>query len=278
MKPGKGSGSNMGGDHISDREMLLDLDGELPGARATEIGEHLAGCRSCRERRAEIERGSAGFAAYYQALDLPPIDGPRALLRARLSEATADVPAPPRWWEPFAIRGSLAWAGGALLLLAVTAGPVLYRSLHGTNPFAPNAALTPGSTRSVSRETVCEAGGRPEFHGVPASVARTVFTHYGIRNPRPRSYEVDYLIPPSLGGTEEPSNLWPQPYSAGVWTAPVKDALEDRLRALVCEGKLDLATAQQDLARDWIGAYKKYFRTDRPLVDHAAFVKDQPWE
>ena len=113
---------------------------------------------------------------------------------------------------------------------------------------------------------------------VSASLARQVFRRYGIRNPRPRSYEVDYLVPPALGGTADPSNLWPQPYSAGVWNSRVKDALEDRLRALVCEGKLDLATAQRDLASDWIAAYKKYFHTGAPLLDHVAFVKDRPWE
>jgi hypothetical protein len=109
-------------------------------------------------------------------------------------------------------------------------------------------------------------------------MAQQVFRRYGIRNPRPRTYEVDYLIPPSLGGSDDLRNLWPEPYSAGVWNARVKDALEDRLRWLVCDGKLDLATAQRDLSRDWIAAYKKYFRTDRPLLDHLAFVKDQPWE
>ena len=100
---------------------------------------------------------------------------------------------------------------------------------------------------------------------------------YGIHDPQPRSYEVDYLIPPSLGGVEVVSNLWPQPY-AGVWTARVKDALEDRMRAMVCEGSLDLAAAQSELARDWVGAYRKYFKTESPLLDHVAFVKDRPWE
>jgi hypothetical protein len=41
---------------------------------------------------------------------------------------------------------------------------------------------------------------------------------------------------------------------------------------------LDLATAQRDLAGDWIAAYKKYFHTNAPLLDHVAFVKDRPWE
>ena len=145
--------------------------------------------------------------------------------------------------------------------------------------FAPNTAWTPGSVRASSRDAVCSAPDREAPSPVvSASVAQEVFRRYGIRNPRPRSYEVDYLIPPALGGTGDPRNLWPQPYSAGVWNARVKDALEDRLRTLVCEGNLDLAIAQRDLARDWIAAYKKYFRTGTPLLDHVAFVKDRPWE
>jgi hypothetical protein len=50
----------------------------------------------------------------------------------------------------------------------------------------------------------------------------------------------------------------------------VKDELEDRLHTMVCSGALDLASAQQDIARDWIGAYKKYFDTDRPVSSYPA--------
>jgi hypothetical protein len=35
---------------------------------------------------------------------------------------------------------------------------------------------------------------------------------------------------------------------------------------MVCAGTLDLATAQHDIATDWIAAYKKYFHTDKPMV------------
>jgi hypothetical protein len=38
----------------------------------------------------------------------------------------------------------------------------------------------------------------------------------------------------------------------------VKDRLEDRLHALVISRKLDLETAQREIATDWIAAYKKY--------------------
>ncbi len=64
----------------------------------------------------------------------------------------------------------------------------------------------------------------------------------------------------------------------GRWNARVKDELEDHLRELVCEGKLELAEAQREIARDWIAAYQKYFRADGPFYAHLAFVKDHPWD
>jgi len=109
-------------------------------------------------------------------------------------------------------------------------------------------------------------------------VGRQVFDHYGIDRPRPRDYELDYLIAPELGGADDPRNYWPQPYGVSEWNAHVKDALEDRLHELVCENKLSLATAQHDISSNWIAAYKKYFQTQEPMASHRAFTKDRPWE
>jgi hypothetical protein len=50
-----------------------------------------------------------------------------------------------------------------------------------------------------------------------------------------------------------------------MWNARVEDALEDRLRDLVCSGDVDLPTAQREISTDWIGAYKKYFHKDKPI-------------
>ena len=44
----------------------------------------------------------------------------------------------------------------------------------------------------------------------------------------------------------------------GEWMYQMKNRLERRLRKLVCSGALDVKIAQQEIARDWIGAYKKY--------------------
>jgi len=94
-----------------------------------------------------------------------------------------------------------------------------------------------------------------------------VFAEYGLAQAQPRAYEVDYLVTPALGGADDIRNLWPHSDSS-VWNARVKDALEDRLRDMVCDGSLDLADAQREIAVDWIGAYRKYFHTDRPLPGH----------
>src|SRR6202167_6770544 len=78
--------------HISDQELLLAADGELPTRCAAQVHAHLAACWSCRARMAEIEGSIADFArSHRQTLDpqLPPIAGPRALLRAQLAELAA---------------------------------------------------------------------------------------------------------------------------------------------------------------------------------------------
>jgi hypothetical protein len=71
------------------------------------------------------------------------------------------------------------------------------------------------------------------------------------------AHEVDHLISLELGGSNVIRNLWPEPY-AGKWGARTKDVLENRLHELVCEGRLVLASAQHQEARDWIAAYRRY--------------------
>ena len=82
-------------------------------------------------------------------------------------------------------------------------------------------------------------------------------------------YELDYLITPELGGAPDARNLWPQRYGSRVWNAHVKDDLERLLPRMVCNQEIRLETAQREIARDWIAAYRKYFKTDAPLQAEA---------
>ena len=78
------------------------------------------------------------------------------------------------------------------------------------------------------------------------------------RSATPACYEEDHLISLELGGhPTSPDNLWPEPWF-GTWNAKVKDALEDRLHAMVCSGDISLRDAQKAIATDWVGAYRKY--------------------
>jgi hypothetical protein len=85
-----------------------------------------------------------------------------------------------------------------------------------------------------------------------------VYREYGITQHHRGEYECDHLISLELGGSNSIKNLWPQSYRTRPWNARVKDRLENRLHQLVCAGQLELKTAQQAIALNWIEAYKRY--------------------
>jgi hypothetical protein len=253
--------------HLSDPDLVQAADGELSPVRAAKVAAHLAGCWSCRARKQAMEEAVVDYVRLHnQTLDplLPPAAGPRALLKARLAEAAA---APQNPWQ---VLFSWRYAGVALSCVLLVAAVVQYQARHGVSVFRtvpvsfPEPSLTPGVVVTANKKQVCE-GAPPKNRIVTASLRRKVFEEYGIVSAEPRAYEVDYLITPALGGADDIRNLWPQSYSSAVWNARVKDALEDRLHDLVCEGNLELATAQHDISSDWIAAYKKYFHTEGPL-------------
>jgi hypothetical protein len=201
---------------------------------------------------------------------VPPPDGPRALLKARLDQlAETQHTSWLQWVRGTSFRMSAAIAGIACALGVLSyfsfetwTGRRLERMVAVSTP---NPSLTPGATVLANRGAVCSES-NTKNRVVPISLQRRVFSEYGIRTAQPSAYEVDYLITPALGGADDIHNLWPQSKQATIWNAQVKDALEDHLRDLVCEGKLELATAQHEMATNWIEAYKKYFHTDRPLT------------
>lgn len=266
--------------HIPDEDLLQLMDGELARTRSQEVEAHLLRCWRCRSRRGELEQSISEFVRFQRVefdSRIPDISGPAAQLHARL-DTLANEPQRQRT-HFFGLRWAsvpTAIAASAVVLGVVLLSWPLSRSASAAS--LPNSKLTPGATREISKEQVCALPGEDEERQVPTDLAIHVFQEYGIHQPRPRAYEMDYLITPALGGAEDVRNLWPQPYSGSVWTAHVKDALEDHLRTLVCKGEIDLATAQHEMASNWIAAYQKYFQTRRPLASHISFTKDLPWE
>ena len=273
--------------HLLDEDLLLFADGECSTRRAGRVRKHLAACWDCRARMAELEGTISEFVrAYHQSLDpqLPPVAGPRALLKARLAEL-ANRSASARGFALWQLMPSgRRWATAAVVVLLTTLGVLWlsHRDLRRIEsrfarlmaPPIPDRRLTPGATRAVRTADVCAGEYHNEARLLPVSVQRQVFAEYGMASARSKDYELDYLITPELGGSDDIRNLWPEPYSSTVWNAHVKDALEDRLHELVCDGKIDLPTAQRDIATDWISAYKKYFQTEKPLSKRRQSASD----
>jgi hypothetical protein len=267
--------------HLSDQEILLVTDDELNPSRRIPVHAHLDSCATCRARLAEIKFTLAEFSLLRQnggsEQELPPADDARAALQARLAESAASRSRRPWRAICFFMSPGTQWAivGAALLFAALgiwairhqearssEVGPALAEAESGP---IPDKNLTPGATLPVTAGEICRLGDSGETRPIPASERQRVLQEYRTPESRAAEYEVDFLITPGLGGADDIRNLWPEPYSSTVWNAHVKDALEDRLHDMVCSGQLDLATAQHDIATDWISAYKKYFHTQNPL-------------
>jgi hypothetical protein len=73
-------------------------------------------------------------------------------------------------------------------------------------------------------------------------------------------YELDHIVPLVVGGhPRKLANLMLQPYE-GALGARQKDRLELKLQNMVCNGEIDLATAQREIGSDWVSAYEKYIK------------------
>jgi hypothetical protein len=188
--------------HISDRNLLLSVDGEISKRRMAKIREHLAACWACRARMKKLENTVTDFVTIcHQNLDLqlPASTGPRALLRAQLARLAEESYPDPR---PQFVR--------SLFQLGRLPSGLEFGKLSAEPVFSPDPRKTPGMTSALTQWQVCRQE-TAEVRSIPASMGKEVFEKYGIVAPPPRAYELDFLISPELGGAEDVRNLWPQP-------------------------------------------------------------------
>jgi hypothetical protein len=126
----------------------------------------------------------------------------------------------------------------------------------------PNPTMTGGSVRIDGHDVNATCGHSKEHRGSMSHARRDdILTRYGLPPGTHPDYEIDHLIPLCLGGSDDPSNLWPEPRRSiePKWNAEAKDRLERFMCDMVCSGQLDIATAQEALAKDWVAAYHKYY-------------------
>lgn len=138
--------------------------------------------------------------------------------------------------------------------------PNVRASAHvGDSSLYPDPSLTPGAVfPNVTESDVCTPGYSKTVRNVSAQTKAEVFREYGI-TPEPGKYEIDHFISLELGGSNDISNLWPEPYDPRPG-AHEKDSVENYLHAQVCSGAMTLKQAQDAISTDW---YKVYLQSHK---------------
>lgn len=127
---------------------------------------------------------------------------------------------------------------------------------RGPASLYPNSSLTPGAILPVTVQQVCTPGYSSTVRNVNNVTKNQVFAEYNIPQSArtPGAYEVDHFISLELGGSNDISNLWPEP-ALPVPGFHQKDMVENYLHSQVCSGKLILQQAQQEISTDWYQVY-----------------------
>lgn len=130
-------------------------------------------------------------------------------------------------------------------------GHCAYRD-HG---LLPDPRCTPGSvdpavTQGNIRSTICWYGYTRTVRPPEAQTERFKFDAEYAGYATSGRTELDHLVPLELGGSNDATNLWPEP---GASPNP-KDSTERALNRAVCEGRIPLAAAQNAIASNWTTA------------------------
>lgn len=159
----------------------------------------------------------------------------------------------------------LAW-----LLVCPFAGAQTAHYGHDGKYLLPDKKLTPGA---VNPEIIADPSGDKRlmdgvevnicakdfrtgpFRNTTESMKEEVCREYAAKDcPDPKKGEVDHLVPLELGGEDALDNLWwqdaPQ-YHFKDWQ------VEDKLKPLVCHGKMTLKQAQTCIRDNWVECARK---------------------
>ena len=142
--------------HLTDREILQEIDGELSESRRSAVNCHLGECDACSARRTAIASAASATSVDYRATNTA---GPHAEhFRDRLEIALARMAREPH--RPrFATAPAIAVVAVAVSIASAT---IYLQSAPDTNSLAarhrlalPVASLTPGAAWDVSVDELC---------------------------------------------------------------------------------------------------------------------------
>lgn len=132
--------------------------------------------------------------------------------------------------------------------------------------------LNPDVHQDTIDQTICVAGYTKTVRPATSytnGVKRKLMREQGIDESRIQEFELDHIIPLTVGGhPRNIHNLMLQPWE-GEDSAKIKDKLEVRLSKLVCQGQIMLSDAQACIWDDWKSCALKYKgRTRLPRANY----------
>jgi 5-methylcytosine-specific restriction endonuclease McrA len=166
-----------------------------------------------------------------------------------------------------------------VVAVGVLGASICSRSYAADFPTKPDLSLTPGKVRDdLTLKTICNTKWGTDARAVTAKMKADVVAAYHFdakvcplttaNGKRSHRYEIDHLVPRSLGGADDELNLWPQCYelvnkdkSQQDDGAHKKDQLETKLSKDVCTSKTqdDLDQYRKDIVADWTALYQKTY-------------------
>jgi len=137
--------------------------------------------------------------------------------------------------------------------------PSMFEETHSY----PNKDKSPGEMKENFE--MGKQGRRPLIRDTDAIRAR-MLKESGYKNVNPANYELDHIVPRSLGGSDSESNLFPMS-RYGKWNADKKDDLEYVMLKMVKNNEISLKGAQQVFKDDWVEGYKMYVPSHEHYVE-----------
>ncbi len=118
-------------------------------------------------------------------------------------------------------------------------------------------ACTPGDIfQDATKEKICVPGYASSVRNVTQSTKNKVYAAYGVKTHKTGQYEVDHLVSLQLGGSNDISNLWPEPATPTPGFHE-KDRVENYLHDQICKGSISLREAQIEIATNWLTVYDR---------------------